>query len=188
MFLLAPLRRLRRQTEGTMALEVLAIVPMFVAAVMLAVTAYGYFKAQSRDAKAAHAIADAVGRETRAITPEYMDTLFNLHQFIAGGASGAAIRLAVVEYNPWRQDYRIRWHMSRKTQEQELPDLTVENLRKRLPKLADYEAVIVLETFLNHQPLSAKVGLDPITFSHTVVTRPRNGPQVCRLVSGARSC
>lgn len=173
------LRNLRRNQDGNLPLELITVVPTFGLVIMLSVTAYGYFKAQGRDAKAAFAISDAISRETNNITPAYLDTFQKMHAFLTGATDGAGYRISVVDYDPWTQDYRIRWNASRADDKITIPESTVATLRPRMPKLADYEAVIVLETYVNHRPFKEGFGMAPVTFRHVTITRPRHGPQIC---------
>lgn len=173
------LKSLRRSDQGTAAVELIAAVPMFALIIGLTTTSYGYFKASSRDAKAAYAMADAISRETRNINPAFMTTLRQMHSFITDSDDGVGFRISVVDYSPYKKDYRIRWSRKRKDGPIEIPDASLERLRPNLPKLANFESILVLETFLNHQPFKSDVGLKPVTFRHVAISRPRNGPQIC---------
>lgn len=173
------LKSLRRNDTGTASIELLLMVPMFVLIIGMTMTSYGYFKASSRDAKAAYAMADAISRETRNINPDFMTTLRKMQSFITDTENGVGFRISVVDYSPYKKDYRIRWSRKRQNGEIAIPAADLERLRPNLPNLANFETILVMETFLNHQPFRSVVGLEPVQFRHVAISRPRNGPQIC---------
>lgn len=179
MGLLRILRRLRDDQTGTVSVQLILIVPLFALAVGLTTTAYGYFKANSRDAKAAYAMADAISRETRNINPDFMTSLEKIHEFITDTSDGSGFRVTIVDYSPYTKKYRIRWSKTHSDDKMTINAVKLSELTPSLPKLAPFESIIVLETFLNHNPFKTNVGLKPITFHHLAVSRPRNGPQTC---------
>lgn len=188
MILARLLSSLRHSERGAIAIELLGVVLMFGAAASFSTTAFGYYKSQSRDAKAAYAVADAISRETQNITPAFLDTLHELHKFTTVAKAGSALRITVVDYDPRTADYRIRWSRSRAEGLQLNSDvLTVDELRPRLPTLANYESIVVVETYLNHEPFSGHFGMAPILFQHVAISRPRNGPQICVTDSSDRT-
>lgn len=176
------LRRLlghfRRDKSGSAALELMLVIPLFVFVMSLTVTGYGFFKAQARNTKASWAMADAVSRETRSINPAFLDTLEKIHQFVSQEES-LGFRLTVVDYVPYTKSYRIRWTQARARDGVTLPSVSIANLQPKLPKLVDFETIIVMQTYLRHAPFSTAGGFATREFVSTSVTRPRNGPQTC---------
>lgn len=181
------LRGLRKDISGDMTTEALMTIPVMVAAMMLTFVSFTYFKVESRDAKAGLVVADAISRQIGNLTPEFMDSAFALHRHITDARNGSALRLTVVDYDPALQDYRIRWSESRATAGYgEVPGGTMAELRNVLPPLAGFETVSVVETFIEHRPLSRLAGLDPVTFHDVAVIRPRYAAQVCWTAENGR--
>lgn len=172
------LTSLRRRQDGSATVEALLVVPMIVGAMTMAYTIHGLYRATAVETKANYAIADAVSRERRPITPEFFDTLYQLHRFVGHVELGSAVRLSVVDWNPEDNAYRIRWSREKSTLAAALPELNPESVAKVAPSLADYETVILMESFKEYTPFS-DIGVDPAVYQTRTVTRPRFSPQVC---------
>lgn len=172
-------RSFRREQSGAVMFEAIIIVPMVFSAIILTVVAYNYWHDEARDVKAGLAIADAISRETDNITPDYLDSMFEMQKFLTGHDSGLGMRVAVVRWNERRNRYRIRWQKTRKTQDVTIPRLTQARLKEAIPRLVHGETVVMAETFLKHHPMSSAPGLPTVIFNNVAVSRPRNGPQIC---------
>lgn len=176
--LMKTLKSLRRRQDGSATIEALLVVPMIVGALTMAYTIHGLYRATSVETKANYALADAVSRERRAITPEFLSSLYELHRLVGHANQGSAVRMSVVDWDPETKSYRIRWTREKSTLAKALPVLTPAAVADIAPTLSDYEAVIVMESFKEYTPFR-DIGINPSIYQTRTVTRPRFSPQVC---------
>lgn len=174
---ISALKRLRHATDGIVAFELIIVIPAFVLAIVVTFTAFDMYRLESRDAKAAIAVADSLSRETFNITPAELDTLAQLHGGLIQTAGRRGLRIAVVDTDD-SGAFRIRWSRSRTSSGFEIPELTAQVLTDTVPTLAPGEVVILTQTFIEFTPFTGK-GFSLTQFEHRAVMRPRNAPQMC---------
>lgn len=188
------LKKLRRREDGFAAFEAIVIVPMVMAAVTLTFTAFDHYRIESRNHKASIAIADALSRETKNITPAKTATLFNLHTaLMRGGAGDRALRISVVEWREDTKEHKLHWSQVRAQGTLRVQKLTKSELGHYVPVLAPGEVVILAETFVEYDApfrvgeLLQAFRVKPRMYRHVTVMRPRNAPQVCYSTIGENS-
>ena len=163
--------------DGGMAVETVLVFPMLCWAYLATFVYFDAFRVQSTTAKAAYTISDQLSRETNYITPNYLDAVYRLHEFLTTSNQDTDLRVSVIRYTD-DNGYEVRWSKTRGLVA-ELQTADLNSISDQLPVMPDNEVVVVVENWLDYEP-AFTVGLGDFTFNNLVVTRPRfNSAQVC---------
>lgn len=170
-------RRFRDSEEGTMAVEAVLMFPMLIWALLATYVYFDAFRNQSINLKAAYTISDAVSREDKNITPEYMDSLFRLHLFLTSSNYDTKLAVSVVSYDAENEDYNVVWSKARGGA-QNLNEARLDLIEDQIPILPDEERIVIVQSWVIYEP-SFSVGLDAFSFDNLIVTAPRYTPSIC---------
>ncbi len=169
-------RSLRGNNQGSIAVEGLIMLPILIWCFAGAHIFFEAFRVQSNNLRAAYTITDALTRENGYVTPEYLDSVYDLQSFLTPDGEGSQLRISVVRYNAGDDSYSIRWSQGRSVQP--MTDAELQNLQPHLPIRADDEIAILVESWIDWTP-GFEVGLDPFTFYDLAVAPPRFAGQLC---------
>jgi hypothetical protein len=170
-------QRFRRDETGSITVESMLILPILIWCYLGTFVFFDGFRAQSINIKAGYTLGDTLSRETGYVTPEYMDSLFSLQQFLVDTVEPVQLRITVFRYTASDDSYRVRWSQARGGATA-LTTAGLGTLRDFLPDMADNDIAILTETWVGYEP-AFDVGIQPFTFSDLVVTRPRFASQLC---------
>lgn len=174
----AALHRFVRAEEGSISVEAMLIFPILLWCYLGTFVFFDAFRSQSTNLKAAYTIGDALSRESKNITPAYLDSMSSLQKFLVNEDNGIArLRITVYRYQASDNTYRVRWSRTRGGG-LELTDSVLATMRTRLPVMPDTEIAILVETWVGYHP-TYSVGLQDFTFEDFIVTRPRFAGQLC---------
>ena len=169
--------RFRDDERGSMAIETVLIFPILCWAYLATFVYFDAFRIQSTTNKAAYTISDQVSRETGYNTPNYMTSLYNLHEFLTSSNHPSKLRLSVVRYTD-DNGYDVRWSQGRGGAGA-LTNAGLADILDKLPVMPNNEVIIVLQNWLSYEPMFS-VGLSAFEFENLIVTRPRlNSAQLC---------
>lgn len=177
---LQKLRRFAKDSAGNMSLEMALLMPFAIGLVAAGYAFHDGFREKTININAAYTISDALSRETDPITPDYMDGMHELLEFLTGGNNNTALRVTMVRWNKHEQEYRRDWSKTRGPMDSltnhDLNDALVENL----PDLLHNERVIVVETATDYlPPIILKWGYDGrVNLYNFAFTRPRFAPKL----------
>ena len=171
------LTRFLKDERGSIAVESMLSLPMLIWCFLGTFVFFDSFRAESTNIKAAYTIGDALSRETGYITPEYMDSLYYLMRFLIATEEDSALRVTVYSYDADEDRYTVRWSEDRGGAGK-MTTAELNAARNWLPAMPETEVAILVQTGVNYAP-AFKVGLDGMTYSEFVVTRPRFASQLC---------
>jgi Flp pilus assembly pilin Flp len=171
-------RKFRRDEEGSAAVELMLVLPMLIWALLAVFVFFDAYRTQTTNLKAAYTLGDVLSRETGYITPVYMNSMFELQQFLLGTDQGVRLRVTVFQYDGPNDRYVVRWSQGRGAAVSPLTTAGLQNIRQFLPNMPNSEVAILTETRVGYVP-PAMVGIQPINFDDRVVTRPRFAGQLC---------
>ena len=168
----------RDNENGSGAIELVLMVPVLSAITFGMVTYTGAFKAKTHATRAATVVADMVSRETNPITPNYMNGISGLLDDLVSSDETPEYRLTVFTWNQREEEYRVRWSKedgSRGVLNHDKLNMVAD----RLPKMRGGQRAILLETWVDYQPMT-NIGLENgATFENFIVAAPRFVPQLC---------
>jgi hypothetical protein len=173
-------RRLRsfiRGESGTVTVEFVLVIPLLAWCFLGTFTFFAAYRTQSINVKAAYTIGDQLSRETDFITPVYMTSLGELHDFLVQTDNSTRLRVTAFEYEADDDSYRVIWSQGI-GETPRVTDSAITDVRARLPEMPDEEIAILTETWIAFAPAEFS-GLQDMTFSEAIVTRPRFANQLC---------
>ena len=185
------LLRFRDDQKGSMAIELVMVVPILVWALLSTFVYFDLFRTEANANRAALTIADMFSREQDAIDPVYLDGTRELLRSLTFSEDNPGFRVTVYRFDATNDRYDLVWSRNRGM----TPDLTNDSLltlraEGKLPLLAEGDSAILVETLTDYSaPFSIGLGpftgtdLDDVTFDTFTVIRPRFTTQLCWDVS-----
>jgi len=170
--------RFLRHEDGSISVEAMLVLPMLMWAYLGTFVFFDAYRSQSTNIKAAYTLGDTISRETNYITPAYMDSLYELQQFLVSTDQDVRLRVTIYRYQEGDDTYRVRWSQSRGMASLPMTDAGLAAVRPALPVMPDGEVAILVQTWVGYHPRYS-VGLNDFVFEDLVVTRPRFTGQVC---------
>ena len=170
-------RRYKRSDLGSMSIEAVLVLPVIIMGMLLVYTYFAAFQVKSMANKAAYTVSDYVSRQTDPITPAFIEGLSDIYGFLTNTGS-KSLRVSSFTWSDTDGSpaYELQWSYAANGG-QAVTDSTMATLEPRLPLLTNGETVVVVEAVTNWAPLF-DVGLEAMTFSDFVATKPRFATQV----------
>ncbi len=173
-------RRLRRwhgREDGSITIEAMLMLPLLIWCFIGTFVFYDAYRSQFTNSKASYTIGDILSRETGFVTPEYMDSLYNLQRFLVGRSDPIRLRLTVIRYDEDNDTYNVVWSQNRGGGGT-LNSSGVNALRGFIPDMADGARAIIVQSSMSYSPIY-EAGIGEMEFDDFVVTRPRWAGQLC---------
>ena len=167
-----------RNEEGGLSIEAVFALPMLVWAITATFVFWDAFKTLNVSQKATYTVADMLSREDDAVNADYLTSMHEIFDFLAGENGANAMRVTVVtlKNNETTNTPELSMVWSQAVNVPEYTDLT--QIQNRLPTLSLGEQVIVVETEQEWAPAFA-VGLASYRFREVALARPRFAPNLC---------
>jgi hypothetical protein len=174
---LARLRRFAWGDAGSATVEFVLVIPLLAWCFIGTYTFFAAYRVQSINVKAAYTIGDQLSRETDFITPNYVASLAELHDFLVQSDEATRLRVTAFEFEEDDDTYRVIWSRGVGTSDR-ATDAIISDIRSRLPNMPDEEIAILTEVWIDFVPADY-VGMPDMTFYESIVTRPRFADQIC---------
>ena len=170
-------RRFARDEDAGMSIETLFAIPMLVWAITATFVFWDAFKTLTISQKATYTVADALSRETNAIDDDFLTSMHEVFDFLAGESGDNAIRVTVVtktvNEDTQAEELQLVWSEGSDTARHD----DLDAIRDRLPTIAVGEQMIVVESEQEWSP-GFDVGLGSYRFRKVAIARPRFSPQL----------
>jgi len=157
-------------------MEFAIIMPMLVWMYAASYVFFDGFRQNTINLRAAYTIGDLISRETQALTPDYIDSMYNMAQLLTRTDSPMSLRITVIRWDAQDAQYYLDWSQPRGAVTA-MTQTDLNNFAARLPTMPDEERVILIETWNTWEPV-VNVGLEARSMDNFVFTRPRFAPQV----------
>ena len=169
--------RFTSREDGGLSIETVFAVPMLVWALTATFVFWDAFKTLNISQKATYTVADMLSRETDPIDADYLASVHEIFDFLAGDSGDNAIRVTVVPkvLNETTNTEELQLVWSEGSDVNAYTDL--EPIRDRLPTLALGEHMIVVESEQEWSP-GFDVGVGTYRFRKVAIARPRFSPQL----------
>lgn len=172
------LRTFRKGEEGSIAIELVLIIPALFWAYLAMFAIFDAYRQYSVNQKGAYTLGDMVSRETTPIDGDYVDGSRALLQYLTNTkeTTDIALRISSLKYNAEDDIYELDWSEKRGW----VANLTasqVENWHDRLPVMTDNDHITVVETWVKYDP-PFNTGLANREIKNFVFTKPRYAPRV----------
>ena len=158
--MIARLRRLWRQEDGTLIFEFLVFAPLMFWTFIATLAYFDLYRTEAISEKAAMTIADMISREQNYITDDYIDGAHELLTFLTRGDADPGMRVSVLRFHDkdskvdaddGTDHYHIVWSEIRGNAD--LGVLTKQQtqaMSPRLPRMADGDRIILVETWTHY--------------------------------------
>lgn len=166
-----------RKEDGSISVESMLMLPLLIWCFLGAYVFYDAYRAQFINAKASYTIGDILSRETNYITPEYMDSVFDLQQFLVARTTPVRLRVSVITYDQANDQYSVVWSENRGGGGP-IDDAALTSMLPAIPAMPDQGRAIVVQTSMVYSPIYA-AGITEMQFDDLVVSRPRFAGQLC---------
>lgn len=171
-------RRFARTENGSLSVEAVFALPMLVFAITATFVFWDAFKTLNISQKGTYTIADMLSRETNAVDADYLTSMHEVFDFLAGENGDNAIRVSVVTLRTNeatdRPEMLLVWSQG-VGGVAGYTDLSV--IQDRLPTMSLGEQLIVVESEQEWSP-AFSVGLASYRFREVAISRPRFAPQL----------
>lgn len=183
----ARLARFLAGSDGSMSAELVIILPVLMAWVAMSLVFYDGYHQRVVNQKAAYTLSDLISRELDdPVGPKYINGLDKVFDFLTGQASSdGGIRVTVVyckdncSAGASGRELTVDWSYSTSSTHSALTSSDINgSYLDEIPLAAKGDRQILVETYLEFQPI-LDIGLrDDIVMEMFVVTRPRFVPQL----------
>lgn len=176
-YLTAPFRRFAGDERGSLSIEAVLMLPLLAWCFLGTFVFFDAYRMKSVNTKAAYTIGDTVSRETAYVTPEYVDGMYDLQNFLLNTDENVSLRVSAIGFDEDSGNFFVRWSASRGGVG-DLTDAYLNDNATAIPDMDPTETAIVVETWVDYEP-AYSVGISDFTFRDLTVTRPRFAGQIC---------
>lgn len=181
------LRRFMDDEDGVVAVELLLVIPMLVWALLSTLVYFDAYQNEAISTRAGLTLADAISRERNAVDQTYVTNMRNLLRVLTRVDPDPAIRVTVYRYRETNDRYDVVWSVDENgDMGGVLTSVDLQNMRNRLPIMADGDRAILVETRTAYSaPFSVGMGpffgagLQNVEFNSLTVITPRFMETIC---------
>lgn len=180
-FLSKQIRRFLREEKGTIVVDAVMVMPMFIWAYAALFAYWDAYRSINTVQKAAFTISDLVSRSQAPVNNDYIDGMGETMNYMLDADQAGDIRVTSYRWSEANDRFEIIFSRG---SEGAMPALTTADLSAlsgRLPEMSDGESAVLLETRVPYTPPMA-FGLQPTVIEQFVVTRPRFLPKLCHVL------
>ncbi len=180
------LARFWRREEGTVLTEFVIIFPILIWAWIGMFYYWDVYRAINLAQKASFTISDNLSRSNGTVDAAYLNGLETFLAYLANTDNGVQIRISSIGWNNTTSEHVLQWSYSPGNEMPVLTSGTLQDVADRIPTLAEFETVLLVETRLLYDPPlgitkigNLDLGIGPRTFQEFIVTRPRFVSRIC---------
>lgn len=190
-------RKFHGDDRGSMAIELVMVTPILVWIILSTFVYFDLFRNEANAHRAALTLADMFSREQTDIDSNYLNGARSLLETLTLDDDNPAYRVTVYRRQDSDDTFRRVWSRNRGVGSNLTDtDLLALQTAGRLPRMADDDRAILIETFTDYEPpfdtgirfltsffsedgVSPREELDTVTFATFNVIRPRFTPTLC---------
>lgn len=171
----------RKEENGSVAVELVFMVPALTLVLFSMVTFFAAFRAQTHATRAATVITDMVSREVAAVTPEFLEGVDGLMKTMILTDDNPDFRVTAFIYDEDDDDYSVSWSKDN-GELGTLDDAGLNAVSHRLPMMKDGQRALLIQTSVDYDPI-LNIGIGTRRFENFNVAAPRFVPQLCFMES-----
>jgi len=172
------LRGFKQDEKGTLLAETVIILPLLLWAYLALFVYWDAYRAVNTSQKAAYMISDMISREKTRLPANYPTGLRNVMRFLIDSDRDVKIRVTSIYWSITDNRFTVAWSRSPDNAMPQLTTATLQNVKNHIPKMADSDTVVLVETEVKYEPLF-NIGLQDSVLRQFIVTRPRTLPKIC---------
>lgn len=169
-------QRVLRDERGSFSVEAILMFPMLIWAFVAMYVFFEGLRESNINLKATYSVADVLSRETEVVSDTYINNMNKIYAWLARSSSDTQLRVSVVRWDQDSETHQL--HCSVGSGVEELrPEWVTNNITPHVPIMADQAHAIVVETWVNYEPVMdipmLPIGLTDTEIYNIVVTMPR---------------
>lgn len=174
------MRRFGRDENGTIVAEAVIVLPMMLWAYLALFVYWDAYRSINSAQKAAYTIADVISRDTSrtGLPSNYITGLRDTMRYLIDRDQVVKIRVTSISWSAVDTQFKVEWSRSPDNAMVPLTTTSLQLLKTRIPKMADGDTVVLVETEVYYSP-AFNVGLNDEVMKQFIVTRPRVLPRIC---------
>lgn len=166
-----------RDEDGSNSVEAMLMLPIMTWCFLATYVFFDAYRLQAINIKAGYTIGDILSRQQNYITPEFIDSMYDLQGILIETRDPSRLRVSVFSYDLATDSHVVRWSETRGGG-QDLTDARLATMRNGIPEMSDGEVAIIVQTQVDYEPIFA-AGIADMSFDEFVITRPRFAGQLC---------
>ena len=170
--------------RGTFSIEAVLMFPLLIWAFMGMYSFFEGLRESNINLKATYAVADVLSRETEEIDMRYLSNMNTIYEWLARTDDDTMMRVSVVIWDAASEEHRLYWSRGVNGREDLVQEFVKTNVTPHVPIMADQASAIVVETWVDHNPIMLPVrdfwlfeviglGWEPTEIYNLVVISPR---------------
>lgn len=179
-FLSHLMRRFARDEKGSLFVEAIIVMPMFVWAYAGLFVYWDAYRSINTVQKASYTISDLISRTQTVVDDAYIAGMRDTFNLMLATPDAGQVRVTSYTWSGVRGQYEVIFSRSPNAAMPELSTADMAGLTDYLPIMADGDSAILVETKLPYTPPIA-YGLQPSLLEQFIVTRPRFLPKLCHV-------
>ncbi len=177
-FLTRKLRLFAREEKGTMIVDAVMVLPMFIWAYAALFAYWDAYRSINTVQKATYTISDLLSRTQGNVSDAYIAGLRSTMNYMLDADQAGDIRVTSYTWSQNRNRFEVIFSESPYGAMTTLNTSTLATLASRLPEMADGDSAVLIEAQVPYSP-PMSFGLQPTTIEQFIVTRPRFLPKIC---------
>lgn len=174
----ALISRFLRCESGVVMAEAVIVLPLMLWAYLALFVYWDAYRSINTSQKAAYTISDMVSREMLPLPTNYVTGMRDLMTYLVDDNQTVKIRVTSLTFSGVNNRFEVDWSRSPDSAFPQLTTDSIQALAPQIPKLADGDHVVLVETEVSFHP-AFDVGISDEVQKQFVVTRPRFVPKVC---------
>lgn len=179
-FLSKPLRRFIRDEKGTILVDAIMIMPMFIWAYAGLFAYWDSYRSINTVQKASYTISDLISRTQGPVNNVYINGMRSTMNYLLDSDQAANLRVTSYRWNGPNNRYEVIFSRAANGAMPALTNIDLAGLTNRLPTMSDGDAAVLVETRVPYVP-PMSFGLQATTIEQFIVTRPRFLPKLCHV-------
>ena len=176
--LLDQFRRFGRDESGVLMAEAVIVLPFMLWAYLALFVYWDGYRSINTAQKAAYTISDMISREMVTLPANYPTGMRDVMRYLLDNDQSVKIRVTSVTWSQINNRFEVDWSRSPDSAMPQLTTASIQALAQRIPKMADGDRVVLVETEVSYHP-AFNVGMTDEVLKQFIVTRPRFIPKLC---------
>ncbi|MEO5621092.1 MAG: TadE/TadG family type IV pilus assembly protein [Cypionkella sp.] len=184
------LKRFGRDESGALVAETVIVLPLLFWAYLALFVYWDAYRSINTSQKAAFTISDMISREMNAapLPASYVTGMRDMMAYLVDPDQTVRLRVSSVTWSQTNNRYEVDWSKTTDSVKPALTTSSVSSYKDQIPKLADGDHVIIVESWVDYHPafkiggdfpVLKEIGLNDMVMQQFVVTRPRFTPKIC---------
>ena len=174
------LRRFVRDEKGSVLVEGIMVLPMFVWAYAGLFVYWDSYRSINTVQKVSYTISDLISRTQAPLNDAFIGGIRGTMNLMLDAGQTGELRVTSYRWSDANNRFEVIFSRSPGNALPELTDAGLAGLTARLPAMSDGDSAVLVETAIPYTPPMA-FGLSPTTIRQFIVTRPRFLPKVCHV-------